>query len=156
MSERERSVESPAWPYASLFIFGFFGTGSPGGKRLAWRTSGALALVLVGMVLTGAPSPAVALAGAAVIPVGVLGIAISYTSYLRELDELSRLIQLEAFALSYLAGGVIVGILGGISLAFPELWGFSTWGGPVAPVFWIILAEPFRGLALVLRARRYR
>lgn len=79
----------------------------------------------------------------------------SYTRYLRNLDELSRLIQLEGFALSYLAGGVIAGILGGISLVRPELWGFSTLG-PLAPVFWIILAELFRGLVLVLRARRYR
>ena len=133
------------WPYTSLLGFGYFGQDSPGGKRLARETTAWLALAVVAMVLGGLWAYA--------LPVSVLGVGWAYVRYLGGLDELSRTIQLKAFAVAYGAAMAIGAVLAALALASPD-------GGPgvhPAVIFpTLVLAEGVRGVALVVQARRYR
>lgn len=148
-----QSTRGTTWPYASLLFVGFFGVRTPEGRRLAWRTTAALAAIVVAfMGLGGAfgawvPRPVWAL----LIPASVCGIAWAYTRYLRELDELSRLIQLRAFSFAYAAAMVLFAAV----VAFGAVQAEP--GEPVSsgPVLWILLAEVLRGVALAYIARQY-
>ena len=133
------------WPYASLLVFGYFGEDSPGGKRLARETTVWLAVAVVAMVV-GAP-------WAYGLPVSVVGIGWAYARYLRGLDELSRTIQLKAFAVAYGTAMAIGAVLTALALAWPEV-GQGVSLVAVFPV--LVLAEGVRGVALVVEARRYR
>jgi hypothetical protein len=142
------------WPYASLFFFGFFGTDSPAGKRLAWRTTWGLGLFLLGAFLLAPQHTVTSVGGFLAMPGGVLLIGRAYRSYLRELDELSRTIQLEAFSLAFGAAMTLMAILMAVEMVAPPGTHLGPGTAPLAT--WLLLAEPFRGLALVIVARRYR
>lgn len=89
--------------------------------------------------------------GALLAPVGVALIVWAYVRYLGQLDELRRLIQLEALAFSY--GTVMT--LGAFWLGFnitDFAFASSTGGGVV--FYTLLLAEVLRGVALVVLARR--
>jgi len=151
-SDKQVSDES-AWPYASLFLFGFFDANTPGGRQLIWRTSSALGLFLISFLglrgVFGLHIPQ--LFWVLAMPAAVCIIGWAYVMYLRTLDELSRRIQLEAFALAY--GAVMVIFFGAVAFSLRHL------DHSVALsdlMFLIIGAEPIRGAALVYLARNYK
>lgn len=152
MDHLDPTPERTSWPYGSLLFFGFFGTGSPGGRALAWRTTGALGLVIVCAIGAqgGLPGPVPEVLWALGVPLGVILIGWAYARYLEALDELSRLIQLKAFAFAY--GAAMTAAMGIFA------WGVAQ-GEPasvsVGGLFWIVAAEPLRGVALMQIARRY-
>lgn len=133
-----------AWPYTSLLMFGYFGRGSPGGERLARETTVWLALAVAAMVAAGPWAYA--------LPVSVVGIGWSYARYLRGLDELSRMIQLKALAVSYGAAMTIGAVVAALALASPNV---DQTMSPAAVFPFLVLAEGVRGIALVIQARRY-
>lgn len=141
------------WPYASLLLFGFFGASTREGKRLAWRSALVAGLMLVGMlvVLNDVGGPILRLAAAGFLPVGVVVLGWAHLRYLQALDELSQIIQLKAFAVAYGAAMALYFVSLGHGLLEPgEIF---PGGGGLG--FWIILAEPVRGAALVFVARAY-
>jgi len=142
--EGASATEGPAaWPYASMLIFGYFGADTPAGKRLARETSAALVLIVVAAVLGGVWSMG--------IPAGVAAIGWSYARYLPQLDELSRSIQLRALAFSYGAAMTLGAAVLAVALAWPDAA-----IGPAGSFVALVLAEPLRGVALVVLARKYR
>ncbi|HEY8379995.1 MAG TPA: hypothetical protein VIK91_26075 [Nannocystis sp.] len=156
-SEIEREVQEEAegkasWPYATLLFFGFFGTATPEGRRLAQWT----ALATVGAFIGGAglasgwPSGPGRLVWAALAPAMMILLAIAYVRYLAALDELARLIQLQAFAVAY--GFTMVVAAGFLAYAFtaadPDIHG--AWAAGM-----VALAEVVRGAALAFFARRH-
>jgi hypothetical protein len=70
--------------------------------------------------------------------------------YLRSLDELSRLLRLQAFAFGYGAAVTLMAV--GLAVAWMAPTPRVPWELQVLPVF----AELFRGLALAHLARQYR
>lgn len=152
-TEVERDVrEEAAWPYASLLIFGYFGSGDAGGRRLARRTTAALALIVLGSLgATGAFDIGVPqLVWVLAIPLGVALIGWSYARYLGTLDELSRMIQLQAMAFAYFATMVLFFTAVANALRQPDAQ------LPMFTVMLVVLAEPLRGMALVYFAHKYR
>lgn len=147
MNETLEHKKEASWPYATLLLLGFFGTGDPAGKRLAWRTTGGLLLLIAAFIGAEAARGYSALANALLLttPLTVAFLVWSYKEYLGALDELSRKIQLEAFAWAY--GAALVVLVGWFALV-------TATGVYVSPL-WILLTEGFRGLALVMVARRY-
>ena len=150
----DRVEEGTEWPYTTLLLFGFFGTDTPAGKRLARRNNGFMVLFLVCMFASGARDGFHALFPDLLwllgLPGSVIGTGWAYARYLRSLDELSRMLQLKAFAFGYGAAMTLVAT----ALAV-------TWIAPTPRVRWEllslpVLAEAFRGLALVHLARQYR
>lgn len=139
------------WPYASLLIFGFFGTDTVEGKRLAWRTTLFLVMFVVSVLgLTGGYESAFPdLLWVVGIPGSVAGIWWSYARYLGALDELSRTIQLRAFGVAYGAAMTLMAVA--VAVAWIP-------GEPAAPAPLVglpVFAEGARGLALAYFARRY-
>lgn len=144
-----------AWPYATLLFAGYFGADSPGGRAFRRRVwTAALALPVVGFLsrmpgLREIPAPIWALT----LPGIVAAVVWACVRYLAELDELSRLIQLESLAFSY-----------GVLMTLAALWcALDQAGLPVVRSmsgYWIfvflMLAEPLRGIVLVIQARRRR
>lgn len=147
----EESDREVGWPYASLLLFGYFGSGTEAGKALARQTTVALVLLLFvgvfGIHETG-PLPGPAPLWAVVATGAVAFIAFAYSRYLGALDELSRVIQLKAFAVAY---GSAMTLLVGIWALGLALNGEPFPWTPLA----VLAAEPIRGLALALVARRY-
>lgn len=84
------------------------------------------------------------------MPLAVFMICWAYVMYLRTLDELSRRIQLEAFAVAYGAAMVLVFSVVAFSIQWPD-HGASSW----SIIVWISGAEVVRGVALVHLARKY-
>lgn len=150
--EKEDGAQRVDWPYASLLLFGFFGTDTPAGRRLARRTSFGLVLFLVAIVglRDGGAGLVPRTVWAGALPVATAGIGLAYARYLAELDELSRMIQLKALAFSY---GVAM------TLAFALAGLAASTRSPGHPAFYLtalVIVEGLRGLALVVLARRYR
>ena len=146
-STEQEQHEKNTWPYASLFFFGFFGKDSPGGRTLAGRTTIALLIFLAGFLLMTATweYPVLSSFALTLIPASVLIIMWAYKEYLSGLDELSRLIQYEAFAFSY-----------GIAMLLAvTLYAFEIRMGVSIAAIWVILAELMRGLSLVIIAKKY-
>lgn len=150
--QAETEEERAEWPYASLIFFGFFGTKTPAGKRLAWRTTAFLALMVVcGIGLRdGYRTPFPDLLWLTGVPGSALGIWWSYARYLKALDELSRAMQLKASTFAY--GAALTLMLTGIAVALidptPEI--------PRQLLALPVLAEVVRGVALAYLARQYR
>lgn len=144
--------ESAEWPYASLAFFGFFGTGSPAGKRLARRTTGFLLLFVVSMLGLDDGFRAVFpdLLWLVGLPGAVVGLWWSYARYLASLDELGRMLQLKAFAAGYGAAMTL------LAIALAVAWIHPTPRVPWELLALPIFAEGFRGLALAYVARQYR
>lgn len=143
--------EAAPWPYTSLLLFGFFGADTPEGRRLARRTTGALALTvasLIGLQIVSPGGPAAAVL-ALLAPVGVVGVGVAYARYLAALDELARLLQLKAFALAY---GVVMALgMAGVAVAMAGGWRLGARG----LYSLLVLAEPLRGAALAYLAKRH-
>lgn len=145
-------ADEAAWPYASLVISGYFGSGDVGGRQLARRTTAALALIVPGGVGAsgafdlGVPQLVCGLA----FPLGVALISWSFARYLDTLDELSRMIQLQALAFAYFATMFLFFTAVGFALRQPD--GRLS----IFTVLLVVLAEPLRGMALVYFARKYR
>jgi hypothetical protein len=134
-----------------LLLFGFFGTDTPAGKRLARRTTAGLVLFLIsGVALGGEGDLIPKWIWVACVPLSVAGIAVAYGIYLRQLDELSRLIQLKAFAFAYGAIMTVALGLSAVVLTRPSL------AHPALLLGGLVVIEGLRGLALVVLARRYR
>jgi hypothetical protein len=146
--EPAKSSDAPPWPYASLLILGIFGASDPAGKRVSFRGRIAAVVFLVGVFMLQLETALIITTLGRVAMVGAaLLLGWAWAQYLGSLDELSRLIQLEAFAWSY-GGLFVVGFLAS-----------ALGGGPmVASVdpIWIVFGELIRGPALVMVARRYR
>jgi hypothetical protein len=125
-----------------------FGAKDEAGKKVTRSSRIAIVLFVAGAYMLQLETAAVvsaigqmSMVGAAVLTVWAIA------QYIRSLDELSRLIQLEAFAWVY--GGLAV-------MAFLAS---ALGGGPfVASVdpMWLVSGELIRGPALVMVARRYR
>ena len=148
----ERCAEESDWPYASLMLFGFFGTDTPHGKRLAWRTTVLMVVFAVCAVGLsdgfghGFPDVLWVLG----LPGSVAGLGWAYASYLGSLDELSRTIQLRAFAFAY--GAAMTLMAAGVTIALAA----GTGAAPVSLLALPVLAELCRGAALAYLARQYR
>lgn len=145
--------EHSSWPYASLLLFGYFGSGTPVGRRLRNRSWAAL-LTFLGAIVVAPFTGRWAVAHVVValaMPGAVAVIVWAYMRYLGELDELSRLIQLEALAFSY--GAVMT--VAAIWFGFFETGLQFTPRTTVGTLFVSLLtAEPARGVALAVLARR--
>ena len=143
----ERELDHPAeWPYRTLILTGTFGWKDPAGKRLhrqAILHTGLLVLAMIALLVCNARWPALAwLPSSVVVTVFLLG-AFRLWQYIANLDELSRRIQLEALAMTYLVGFGIFFALGMLSSI------------RINPVCYVFL-EFVRGPVLALRARSYR
>ncbi|MEP6733306.1 MAG: hypothetical protein ABJE10_21865 [bacterium] len=153
--------ERSSWPYGAMLGFGYFGSGTPEGRRHRSRSLAWLAVFMVAALAASVdslPWPVRIFCGVAV-PVAVAGIGWSSVKYLSELDELSRLIHLEASAFSYGAVMVLAGIwfsAGALGLVehIPgprALSGLALWVLPS-----LLIAEALRGHAMVFFARSRR
>lgn len=150
-SSTDRLDDAAEWPYATLFFFGSFGAHTPAGRRLRRESALSLALVIAGTILVNAGLTVPVVIGAIGLPLGVAGMAWAYSRYLGSLDELGRLVQLKAFAFSY--GAVMT-----VGAALTGSWRVAG-GGAIDPLVFLavlVLAEPLRGLSLVVLARKYR
>ncbi len=134
-----------------MFWLGTFGCDSDSARRYHRRAFGSLAWLAIAVALGGVAHrfgkiPVSHWVAGLGTPVVFAYIMWSYYRYVHELDELARRIQLEAALFAFLFV-----IVGGITLS--SIWMFTGW---VANPLWVVLAEPVRGLGLVLAARRYR
>lgn len=153
-----------SWPYGAMLGMGYFGSDTPEGRRhrrrcLAWLA--VFAVTGIAVSIHSLPSP-IRLACVVALPLSWAGIVWSNVRYFSELDELNRLIQLEAAALAY--GMVIV-----LAAVWYALWQLGIIAALVAglhadarhasaylPILMlpvILLAELLRGVTLVLLAR---
>ena len=155
------------WPYAAMLGFGYFGAGTPEGRSHRTRSMIALAVFLlayVGATITTLPW-ALRVACGVMVPLSWVAILWSTIRYVSTLDELTRLIQLEATALAY---GVVL-VVGSIWFALGALRVLE--GIQVAPTFderkmrsllavaiptTMLVVEVLRGAFLVMLARRRR
>lgn len=153
-AEPPRPREDDAtWPYASIILFGYFGAHTPEGRRLAVRTMAGILVVAVAILILelGVGGPWITLVAAVAIPAGVALIILENARYLRRLDELSRSLQVQAFAVGYGAAMLIMAALLAIHLAVPSTWGLHQ----IPMVALLVMAEPIRGAALARLARRH-
>lgn len=150
-SSTDRLDDAAEWPYATLFFFGSFGTHTPAGRRLRRESGLSLAVVVAGIILVNAQLPVPVLIGAIGLALGVAGMGWSYSRYLGSLDELGRLMQLKAFSFSY---GAVMTLAAALTGAWRVVGGGTI--DPLAFLVVLVLAEPLRGVALVVLARRYR
>lgn len=145
MNQDKESTNS-SWPYSSLLLFGYFGKQAPGGRTLAIRTTSALVILFAGIILISiTQNTLLKLALITTSPLAVVIVMWAYKEYLAGLDELSRRIQYEAFAFSYGAA---------IAIAL-TLFTASIYLETILLPLWVIIAEAFRGVALVVIARKY-
>ena len=139
------SYETPSgWPYWSLLLCGHFGRATPAARRLNREAASGLMLLAVttaaALLLQFSPyGRLIFVAGAA----GATGwILLAFRRYFAQLDELSLRMQYEAIAFAF---GLM--LLLGVTISAADLM--------VHPLT-IVIAEPLRGLGLVLAARRYQ
>jgi hypothetical protein len=156
MNEHEHEHEQDegggaGWPYSSILIYGFFGSDSPEGRRVSWRTGGALFVLVCAMLgVQGQLMPEVPpQVWAVILPLSVASMVAAQAEYVRSLDELRRTLQLKAFAFAYgcamtLAAAVYGFTVAGVLRAEPVV-GFGV----------LVCAEPLRALALGWLVKRY-
>ena len=153
--------DGSSWPYLDMLGFGYFGSSTPAGRRHRNRSFAWLA-VFMASALAVAPTSlpwAARVICAVAVPMAWVGIVWSSVRYFAELDELSRLIQLEAAAVSY--GAVIVVASIWYALGTLDVLGTVPADGGRVQSIWplfvlLVVVEPIRGLALVLLARSRR
>jgi hypothetical protein len=140
--------EKVSWPIGSMLGLGTFGPGSPGGRGFQTAALTALGVLVAGCLLIGPwikeyPWLRWALG---LLPGATIGyIAWRLWRYVGQLDELSRRLQLESMAITYLVGMGASLLLGGLAFVFD--WNIN-------PGYYILL-DMFRAFALVKLARRY-
>lgn len=142
--------ETPSsWPYWSLFFCGHFGKATPGSRRLNRDSFIGLGLIAASTLATLALDSLVPHGKLIFIPgmaASVAWILLAFRRYFAQLDELSLRIQYEAIAFAF-AMMLLLGVTAGIAAIVTDL--------SVHPL-WIVLADPLRGLGLVLAARKYQ
>jgi hypothetical protein len=151
-----------------MLVFGSFGSGTPAGRRARHRGYVWLAVFAVSAVAVGSTSLpwAARVMLAVAVPMAWVGFGWSSVRYFSEMDELTRLMHLEATAFAYIAVIAVASIwhaLGALDV-FGTLPGAGTvatlFGGrarSIVPVFvLLVVVEPIRALALVLLARARR
>jgi len=134
-----------------MFWLGTFGCNSAAGRRYHRHAFGALAVLAVAVIVSvwldrrfgAAVGKWVAGVGTPLVFTYIVAV---FHRYIGELDELARRVQLEAVLIAFLFV-----ILGGIALF--SVWMFTGWAANPA---WVLLAEPVRGVGLIVAARRYR
>jgi hypothetical protein len=142
----DRPNNRSEWPYTSFLLFGFFGSESPGGKTLIKYTTIALTLFVAGVIGISVFSDGIFLYTSSIlIPLSILIVTWSNSEYIKELDTLSQLIQLKAFAFSYGAA---------MFIGFTIYAVYASTGFFISPI-WLVLAEPLRGISLYMIAKEY-
>ena len=143
----ENNSQQASWPWRSMFWCGDFG--GPAGKHYRRRAWSALLVLAAGTAAFVAAHRYGYLGDSAIRwGLGILAALVfgyihtQFYRYLGEIDELARRIQLEAVLFAYSAVGIAAVTLGAMDWRINPLWFF--------------LAEPLRGIALALVARRYR
>ena len=141
------------WPYRSLLFSGTFGKSAPEGRRLHRRLHWAMAFFGAAVFTAGLVhrnNPSLVYANLAVM-LASAGFAVrAFRIYFSELDELSRRIQYEAIAFSFVTMmflGVTVGTW---------LWTNGISPDPMAIAIAAAFADVLRGIGLVRAARKYR
>ena len=145
-NERERS-----WPYWSLLTFGTFSPRTPAGKRYWFQGTCALVATLaVGMVAgwlrKNNPDASWGTWVVLLPVVPILYLAFAFSRYLRNLDELSRKIQLEGLALSFTGTFVVV-----FGYGLLQLHGFPA---PNWLYIWCLMCL-LHGVGTAVAARKY-
>ena len=156
--------DQASWPYGAMLGMGYFGSDTPEGRRHRNRCVAWLGVFIITSIALSAHSlpSLIRLACAVAVPLSWAGIVWSNVRYVSELDELNRLIMLEAAALAY--GMVIV-----LAAAWYALWQLgiiaalvvglhadARHGSAYLPILVfpvILLAELLRAVTLVLLAR---
>jgi heme/copper-type cytochrome/quinol oxidase subunit 4 len=139
------------WAWGSMFWLGTLSGGSQATRQYHRRAYGALGLLVLAVSI-GIAMDTFLGTRLSRWPVGVgtplafAYILLSFHRYVHELDELAQRLQFEAVLLAFLFV-----ILAGIVLG--SVWVFTGW---VAHPVWVLLAEPVRGVGLIVAARRYR
>lgn len=141
------SSEQNAWPKKDILWLGYFGSGTPAGRRYRNRSlSALLVLVLVQFAFALAPKvPAMMIAGGWAAGLVFSYIAVEWWRYLESLDELARRLQMEAMAWTYVWGVAFMMALGGM---------MTVWGWKLSPALFILL-EPVRAWRLWSLTRKY-
>ena len=146
-NERERA----SWPYWSLLTFGTFSPRTPAGKRYWVQGTCALVAMVAAMMVASAlrkhNSNASWGTWVVLLPVvPVLYMALAFSRYLRNLDELSRKIQLEGLALAF--GGTFLVVFG---YGLLQVHGFAA---PNWLYVWCLMCL-LHGVGIAVAARRY-
>jgi hypothetical protein len=127
------------WAWGSMFWLGTLSGGSQATRQYHRRAYGALGLLVLAVSI-GIAMDTFLGTRLSRWPVGVgtplafAYILLSFHRYVHELDELAQRLQFEAVLLAF-------------------LWVFTGW---VAHPVCVLLAEPVRGVGLIVAARRYR
>ena len=139
------------WPFSSMLLIGTFGRShGPAGRRYHIEAAVAVAVLLAALLVDNAVAPALAMR-----PMVFRGIVASTVfvflgfalwRYVNSLDELSRRLQLEAMAITYICGIALFVVCD--TLAVGNGW-------TVRPVYFVAF-ELMRGAALAVLARNYR
>lgn len=151
-----------------MLVFGSFGSGTPAGRRARNRGYAWLAVFAVSAVAAASTSLpwAARVMFAVAVPMAWVGRIWSSVGDFSEMDELTRLIHLEAAAFAYSAVFVVASIWYALSVL--DVFGTPPGASTVATLdggrmrsFWtlfvlLVIVEPIRGLALVLLARSRR
>ena len=140
--------DKSSWTTGSILLLGTFGPGSPGGRSFHTACYSALGALVLGVLLLTpfAKSYPLLRWPIAILP-GVVFTFIAWRLwlYVSQLDELSRRLQLEAMAITYLIGMGASLLLGGLALVF---------GWNINPGLYLFL-DIIRAFVLVKLARRY-
>jgi hypothetical protein len=141
-------LRSSQWPIVSMLLFGNFGEDASPLSRRAARRSRIAVMVLVAAVLAVGVLPSVELSARRSLVSALVGVTLSYLAweawrYTTHLDELTRRLHLEAFAITYLIGLALFAILGALQ---------NMAGVTITPLVFLAL-EPVRGVVLVCRTR---
>lgn len=157
-----------SWPYLEMLLFGSFGSSTPAGWRARIRGYAWLAVFALSAVAAASTSLpwAARVKFAVAVPMAVVGHMWSSGRHSPKMDELTRLIHLEAAAFAYCAVFVVASIwyaLGVLDVfgTVPEAGAAATAAGGRMRSFWplfvlLVVIEPLRGTALVLFARARR
>lgn len=164
----ESDDDRSSWPYLEMLIFGSFGSGTEAGRRARHRGYVWLAVFGISIVLAASSSLpwAARVMSAVAAPMAWVGFGWSSRRYFSELDELTRLMHLEAAAFAY--GAVFILAIIWCALGVLDVYGTLPEAGTVATLFGgrarstvplfvlFVVVEPIRALALVLLARSRR
>lgn len=164
----ESDDDRPSWPYLEMLVFGSFGSGTPAGRSARHRGYVWLAAFAVSAMAVGSTSLpwAARVMLAVAMPMAWVGFGWSSARHFSEMDELTRLMHLEATAFAYSA--VVVVAIIWYALGVLDVFGTPPGAGTVAtlvggrarsvlPLFVLfVVVEPIRALALVLLARARR
>ena len=163
----ESDDDRSSWPYLEMLVFGSFGSVTPAGRRARHRGYVWLAVFAVSAVGASTSLPwAARVMFAVAMPMAWVGFGWSSARYGSEMDELTRLMHLEATAHAYSA--VVVMAIIWYALGVLDVFGTPPGAGTVAtlvggrarsvlPLFVLfVVVEPIRALALALLARARR